>query len=131
MCAGLIALTSGCSGTGRSCFSNPFKSCFRGDACSTCNAPAGQASNCGTNVAPLCDSCATNTGVAAPPAYSGIADQGVPLYGDPSLNAPEFSNPTIQNGRVTYPESGYQDPSSGYNVIGTESTTGGVSPPPF
>ncbi|MDG1875185.1 MAG: hypothetical protein P8J27_14830 [Mariniblastus sp.] len=67
---------------------------FHGDACNTCNPPAGMPANCGTNVAPLCDTCdgATQT------------NPGIQFYGDPNLNAPMSSpslvDPNLNNGNA-------------------------------
>ena len=109
ICLGLVAPMIGCATGGSSIFQNgccqstpgpirsTIRSWFQGDACSTCNPPAGQLSNCGTNFAPLCDSCGhsaipttVGTGVNTPP---------VQYYGETNLNGPatSFESPVIQS----------------------------------
>ena len=137
-CLGLVAAMSGCAtntgcGGGFSLFqNNPFKdrpvrnsirSWFQGDACSTCNPPAGLPANCGSNVAPLCDNCATQ---------QGLGGQQVTLYGGTNLNGPESGIPnpapiytedgTVTNGVVGEIQSG---------VYGADIVNGGVNPPNF
>lgn len=137
-CVGLAGLMSGCSWNDCSS-SNPFRnrpirtklrSCFGGDACSTCNPPAGQPFNCDSNVAPLCDSCG-ESGTVGQPVYSGYADPGVQLYEDPNLNAPlstPIYNQRIENPSPIYPDSGAQIQSGAF---GTGVATETVSPPNF
>ena len=107
-CVGLAGLMSGCASRDYSC-DNPFKnrplrtkwrSWTRGDACDTCNAPAGQPINCDSNVAPLCDSCGP-AGQIGQPVYSSNTVPGVQLYDNPNLNAP-LSTPVYNQG-IEYP----------------------------
>ncbi len=104
-CLALLILTSGCSST--SCqswlpsnlFANrptPIRDLFRGDACSTCNPPLGQPSNCGTNLAPACSECGGN--VVLPegqPIYAPAVDQGIPLYGNGIVTPPMQFEPNL------------------------------------
>ena len=108
--ASVTVVFSGCaSGTcgPRGPFANqPIRNFFRGAFCNTCNPPAGNA-NCGTNVAPGCNSgnCNLNGGMAptdspiGTPGAFAIPGNGVSYYGDPSLNNnPVFASPsTSQN----------------------------------
>jgi len=109
-CLGFLLCMSGCATSGSGCCGNSggsifgqspfqnrpvrtyFQNLFQGDPCNTCNPPVGIPSNCGTNVAPLCDACGSS--ISAQPAFGTPISQGVPinqgvsLYGDPVLNAP-------------------------------------------
>ena len=106
-CVCLFVSLSGCSSnssgqSGFSCFKNrpfrtKFQSCFGGAPCNTCSPPAGQPANCGTNVAPLCDSCGVN----------GSVTPGVSLYSETGLNGP-INNQIIQNPSPIYPEGAIQ-----------------------
>ncbi len=137
-CVGLAGLMSGCAYNDYSC-NNPFKnrpvrtkirSWFGGDPCSTCNAPAGQPTNCGTNVAPLCDSCGTS-GSMSQSYYPGTGDPGVQLYEDPNLNAPLSApvyNQGIENPSPVYPDAGAQIQNGPY---GTGVANETVLPPNF
>jgi hypothetical protein len=116
-CIGLAVALSGCSstscGNGFSLFKNRpvrtrLQSWFGGAPCSTCFAPAGQPTNYGTNVAPLCDSCGLN------------ADPGIQLYNETNLNGP-LNNQIIQNPSPIYPDGSIQ------GGVGN----GGVQPPNF
>ena len=133
---GLIVVLSGCSSSsGSSCnpsyrpFQNvrsSIRSCFQGDPCNTCNPPAGQPANCGTNVAPLCESC----GTGAQPVFPGTVDQGVPYYGETNLNSPvatpgpvyNETGASFQNGLPSLPSS---------DIYGTGASNGAVVPPNF
>jgi hypothetical protein len=70
----------------------------------------------------MCTSCGSNV----QPIYSGN-DQGVSLYGDPTLNAPLF-DPGIQNPAPIYSETGAVQ--SG-GSIGEIQSVNGVLPPQF
>lgn len=137
-CVGLAGLMSGCACRDYS-FSNPFKnrpvrtkvrSWFQGDPCNTCNAPAGQPMNFGTNVSPLCDNCGS-VGSIGQPVYSGNVVPGVQLYDDPNLNGP-LSTPAfgqgIENPTPVYPDGGVQIRT---DAIGTGVASDVVFPPKF
>ena len=62
-CAALIVFTSGCA-------NGPIRNFFRGGPCNACQPPVGQPLGCGTNTAPMCNSGACGTGVAAQPQTS-------------------------------------------------------------
>ncbi len=103
---------------------NTIKSWFQGDACSTCNAPAGQPLHFGTNTAPLCTSCGSAVTTGYPPAV-GTYDSNVSLYGDTSINGPTPIYPetgVIQNGGVVGEIEG---------AFGSGITNGAVNPPQF
>lgn len=53
------------------------RSWFQGDACSTCNAPAGQLNGLAPNTAPLCENCGNQ------PMFQ--QNQGAPLYNSPII----------------------------------------------
>ncbi len=116
-CLALLILTSGCSSTScQSWFPNdlfanrptPIRDLFRGDACSTCNPPLGQPSNCGTNLAPACTECGGNMVLPeGQPIYNPGPDQGVPYYPNgivapPLMNGPNLGATQTQNYAPNY-----------------------------
>lgn len=144
-CLGLVSLMSGCScGNRTSC--QPFKSMrtkmqswCQGDQCDTCCPPAGQPTNFGTNVAPLCDSCDTGTSVGRP-VYSDSVAPGVQLYDDPNLNAPmstpiydqPIENPApVYNGDGVLFQNSISPGQVSSGVMGTGVASDSVTPPNF
>ena len=133
---GLMIVLSGCSSCNQSIFSyRPFenqpvrstvRSWFQGDPCNTCNPPVGQPANCGTNVAPLCDSC----GDAAQPAFPGTVDQGVPYYGETNLNSPIATPGPVYNETGANFQNGVPSLPTG-DIYGTSASSGAVVPPNF
>lgn len=120
---GMVFMMSGCASNG--CSPSPFGQFFqdrpirnsirsmfvRGDACNTCNPPVGQP-HCGTNVAPLCNSCGSAMPgqpimgqPTAQPVYGNPVGNGVSLYEQPILNAPQqgYLNGDIQPAVTTQP----------------------------
>lgn len=130
---GLVIVMSGCNTCGQSGFNcRPFQnrpvrttiySWFHGDPCNTCNPPVGQPVNCGTNVAPLCDTCGAEF---AQPVYSGESDPGIPYYGETNLNPP------ITTPGPIYSETGSYIPNQlpATEIYGTSAATD-VIPPTF
>ena len=104
----------------------PVRSLFRGAPCSTCNPPAGQPANCDSNVAPLCQdgNCGSHAGLinSQAPVYG---DQGVPYYGEPTLNAPQpaiapegqFYNAPVQGSSSRVPYGNSDDIMGGLPMI--------------
>jgi hypothetical protein len=132
---GLVILMSGCNRCGPSRFNlRPFQnrpvrsaidSClYGGDACNTCNPPAGQPANCDSNVAPLCDGC--SAGEFAQPVYSGEAAPGIPYYGETNLNPPITTPGPIYNETESYIQN--EPPAS--EIYGTSAATD-IVPPNF
>ncbi|MDA7902470.1 hypothetical protein N9B31_02315 [Mariniblastus sp.] len=100
-CMCLAGLMSGCACNDYS-LAHPFKnkpirsklrSWCKGDACSTCNTPAGQMMNCDSNVAPLCDNCGT-IGPAMQPAINAPVENGQVPSPAPATEETSFLNST-------------------------------------
>ncbi|MEM7783035.1 MAG: hypothetical protein AAF939_13320 [Planctomycetota bacterium] len=97
LCLGVIIVTTGCATTscspnGRLFQNQPIRNAFRslftqGDACDTCNAPAGYSTV--PNVAPLCDTCGQTV------------DGGIVNYGQPVLTSPQITGPAIETGPIS------------------------------